>query len=860
MKKTIIVIFGVLIAFAALFVVMRGGTALQSEPRKKLEVSLKEGSDAFNAGSYQKAVVSWKEGLDLAKEQGNLEYQTALNVSLGSAYSYLFKYDEALPYFQKGLELSKLRDDDSNEAAALNGLAAICTTTGEYEKAIDYFKEAIALFKRLGQDQNAAMLTYNLGETYRMMGDYQESLKCFEETLSITEKLKDPVAGGRTQCSIGLIYYNLGQYERAIYEYQAALKIGQHRNDAALQAEALGGLGSTYAVMGGQDELALSSLEQALEASKKTNDVKAQGNTAVSLGMFQYQKGKYEMALATFQRALQLDTKANDVLAQMGCLSNIGQTYVKLNDPDHALGFLDRAQKIADKLGDTLEKSRVLNNRGLVLLHLGRFAEAESSLSRSAQLFDHIRTEMKTSEQRAALVGTLPYVHEALAAVELELGNQQAAFEAVERSRSKSLIDLLATRNFSKGDRFKKSDELEKLDNKLTSLGRIEDPRILAKVEEQRLELVQEIQEKDPELGALVSVQSVGLPEIQSAIDPGATLIEFFHPFPFVVNGVEKDDLWIFVLKDGQLTFVRSPVPEDEFNESLSEFAEAASTPEVSEAALKVMSQKIYDWLFQPVEPFLNAETLIIVPWGAGFHIPYAALWHSVGKGGAYLGEEHRIAIVPSGNALRFLLKHRSDAHSKILAFGNPTTGFDPLPGAEMEAAEVANLFPSNAVLLRGDATETRIKGDLGHPDVIHFATHGLFNPDAPYLSKVLLAADQQNDGNLEVHELFGLDWTGVSLVTLSACSTGKARLNPGNDIVGLTQGFFFAGAPTVLASLWDVNDEATRRLMVDYYQALIAGNSKAEALRIAQARLRNDRQFSHPAYWAAFTLFGDWK
>src|SRR5207237_7773076 len=97
-------------------------------------------------------------------------------------------------------------------------------------------------------------------------------------------------------------------------------------------------------------------------------------------------------------------------------------------------------------------------------------------------------------------------------------------------------------------------------------------------------------------------------------------------------------------------------------------------------------------------------------------------------------------------------------------------------------------------------------------------------------------------------------------LVTLSACSTGKTQLNPGNDIVGLTQGFFFAGAHTVMASLWDVNDESTRRLMVAFYEALAAGNSKAEALQIAQSKLRADLHFSHPAFWAPFTLFGDWK
>ena len=159
-------------------------------------------------------------------------------------------------------------------------------------------------------------------------------------------------------------------------------------------------------------------------------------------------------------------------------------------------------------------------------------------------------------------------------------------------------------------------------------------------------------------------------------------------------------------------------------------------------------------------------------------------------------------------------------------------------------------------------ATETlmlKTYASLGRPDVIHFACHGIFNDRAPELSHLALTPDQKNDGKLEMHEIFNLDLKGVSLVTLSACSSGKGKLGTGNDLIGLTRAFMFAGTPTVVSSLWDVDDAATRQLMTAFYQNYISGMSKPRALKKAQLAMISSKKYSHPYYWSAFVLFGDW-
>ena len=139
---------------------------------------------------------------------------------------------------------------------------------------------------------------------------------------------------------------------------------------------------------------------------------------------------------------------------------------------------------------------------------------------------------------------------------------------------------------------------------------------------------------------------------------------------------------------------------------------------------------------------------------------------------------------------------------------------------------------------------------------ILHLAAHGSYNRANPLYSTIYLAPDQTADGRLEVHEVYGLDLASNELVVLSACETSLGRLSAGDELVGLTRAFFFAGAPTVISSLWTVDDLATRDLMLAFYSRLEAGMGKAAALQAAQAEIR--QQYPSPYYWAAFVLNGD--
>jgi len=162
-------------------------------------------------------------------------------------------------------------------------------------------------------------------------------------------------------------------------------------------------------------------------------------------------------------------------------------------------------------------------------------------------------------------------------------------------------------------------------------------------------------------------------------------------------------------------------------------------------------------------------------------------------------------------------------------------------------------MFPDSRALVRGEASKSAVK-DLGNGfSILHFATHGRFDADAPLSSGLYLAKGNEANGVLTVSDLYSLRWD-VDLVTLSACETGLGKVANGDDVIGLTRGFLYAGARSIVASLWEVDDAATAHLMETFYRNL-GNNDKREALRLAQIETR--QQYPDPWYWAAFNVLG---
>lgn len=253
------------------------------------------------------------------------------------------------------------------------------------------------------------------------------------------------------------------------------------------------------------------------------------------------------------------------------------------------------------------------------------------------------------------------------------------------------------------------------------------------------------------------------------------------------------------------------------------------------------------------------------MPDGLLHYLPFEALIHNE----HYLVEDHEISYVPSASILVQGQHSKGDAETgdrmELLAFGDPIFGpelqasvtkkprsgridvmrnarasrgfqLPPLPRTRDEVQYIASLFPADrtTLYLGKDSTEDAVKREsLRRYRRLHFATHSLIDEVSPSRSAVVLTLDPEDDGFLDVNEISELD-LDCDLVVLSACQTGRGQLLSGEGIVGLSRAFLYAGARSVVVSLWSVSDISTGHLMKTFYQHLAGNLGNAAALRLA--------------------------
>ncbi|HEX7678100.1 MAG TPA: CHAT domain-containing protein, partial [Thermoanaerobaculia bacterium] len=270
-------------------------------------------------------------------------------------------------------------------------------------------------------------------------------------------------------------------------------------------------------------------------------------------------------------------------------------------------------------------------------------------------------------------------------------------------------------------------------------------------------------------------------------------------------------------------------------------------------------ADEAYAKLIAPLREHIHNNRLILVPHNVLHYVPFAAL-HDAGSN-RYLIEDYTLSYIPSASALRFLRSKETPVKGVALILGNPSSALPAarhIRGAEEEAVAVAGHLGSKAVL-GPQARESLLYGLGGDVDLVHIASHAIYDPVNPLFSRIALAPGDGYDGNLEVHEILSsLDLSGVNLVVLSACETAVGERSGGDEIVGLTRALLYAGTPGVISTLWRIDDTSSALLMDEFYRRFAAGALAADALRDSQLAVLRSEHYADPKYWAAFTLSGN--
>ena len=579
---------------------------------------------------------------------------------------------------------------------------------------------------------------------------------------------------------------------------------------------------------------------------------------------------------------------------------NLGEIYYQQKNFPQALENFRKALAVAENQQERGEISWTNTRIGDVLRQTGEPVKAIPYYQKAIQQIESTRSLLESEDYRQSYFegGLSAYV--SMIQVLLAAGKQEEAFNYNERARSRVFLDVLGSKVQLSRIRSGLLEEERVLQEHIAAIrarlvtereaaARAELGRELRGAERAYNAFLAKVRKEDKEQASLMTVEPLTLKEVQELLDPGTTLVEYF---------VAGSGAFVWVVEKDRMQFVRVKLSRGKLAGLVKSLREAIFSLGERDK-FKVASTVLYQHLIEGVLPHVTGKELIIVPHDVLHYLPFHAL---LAPDGHYLIEKYPIYYLSSASLLQFVKEKRKAKGDlsavlaqagRVLAFGNPDLG-DPqkdLQFAELEAGEVRRLYPKSSVYVRKEATEERAKGLSSQYDILHFATHAELKDGDPLSSAILLAKDGTEDGRLEVREIFGMDLY-ANLVVLSACETGLGKLSSGDELVGLTRAFIYAGTPSVVASLWKVEDSSTAALMASFYRNLRT-MTKVEALRQAQLELIRGQassdllarrgvggigklgeipqakptsptssvvSTSHPYFWAPFILVGDGK
>jgi CHAT domain-containing protein/Tfp pilus assembly protein PilF len=851
-------------------------------------------------GNPRKAMEYATQALAIKRELGDRAGAVLLLTNVGVVYYSLGETRQALAAFQEALPIRREMHDARGEGNALFYLGSCLATIGDLDQAQDAMKSALPLLRQVGDRRGELRTLSNLGIVYLHSGQPREALDTMKEVLPLARELGDRVMEEGVLTNMGRAYVQLGEADLALDYSRQALTIQRQIGDRRREGLALSNLGSVYSSLG-QTDKALESYRQALPLLRETGERGGEAETLNSMGTLLVKGSGGRAALPYLEQALALCNDQDEGHRRAVILASLGGAYRSVGEKQKARDALQEALPLLHSMGDRLQQSVALFELARLDRDGGDWHGARGHLDEALQIDEQIRGSMVGQELRSAYFATVLDQYELLVDVLMHLHEEGQAFETAERARARTLLDSLSeARGGLRND----------IDSQLLDSERILTARLHAKTERQ-IELAsgkpnsqetaaveseirqltlqyQELEARilaaSPKYAAFAQPEPLTLAQLQHEfLGSGTLLLEYFV-------GEERSYVWVI----GATSFRAFQLPK---RAALEEMAQRAyegvhSVEGNASEALTELSRA----LLGPVSRDLGTKRLVVVAPGALEYVPFAAL-SAPGENGKPLIAAHEVANLPSASTVAFLRRKSAAPHpSKVLAvladpvFSSgdprlekpgdrrnapqpsadrelPAVGFERLTFTRREAAGILAFVPPAARLaaLDFDANRSLVtSGTLRPYRFVHIASHGLVNSLHPELSSIVLSTVDRGghpqNGLLQTIDIYNLSLS-AELVVLSACQTALGKEIRGEGLVGLTRAFLYAGAPSVVASLWTVSDRSTAELMTRFYRGILVQKLRpAAALREAQVSLWKEQRWSRPYYWAAFTLEGEWE
>jgi tetratricopeptide (TPR) repeat protein len=828
------------------------------------------GSVARHRGDLEEALRLYRAAADLAAR--HTPVPDAVGTYLSNAGTILLAQGDltgALDLFRRALEIDE-RTDPAAAATDLSLIGSVFLESGEASQAREHFARALAVHRRLDpRSSDTARDLVNLGYCHRLTGDLDQALQHYYAALD-TDRALGPesleVAGDLN--NISQVYELRGNLGRAQDYLEQALQISR---DAAPRSQRtatqLNNLGSMRLTAGRYPE-ARAALEEALRidqavAPRSPDTARDLGN----LGMIAVRERNLDMAEDYCRRALDLyralGTDTESVAAVLTTLSIVAY---QRGDKKGAMAHTRAAYEIDRRQVPDADPT-VTDLTNLAFLHAesGELDEAIARYSEAADIAESLRRLAGTAAAREERFTLLQSPYQGLVRALFQRGadgDAARAFDVAERARGRVLADLLARGrlDLDPDDDTQRSllSRERQLEHELAAIDRGADPRRRHPVAERLERLRMEMRTAFPAYANLREPQPLGLAAAQRLLRSD-TILLCYHV------GAQGSAVWAVRADDwaaDELPASRSLLERRVDAALASCRAEQPEGPETL-AAWQRLSHLLLGAV--PAGWLSAAARVIVVADGPLLYLPFELLRH----GDGYLADTLVLSYAPSITVLGDLAERVTQSPAGRPFLGISLTGagsgdgFSSLPGAR-EVLEIAEDYGPGAGVVTGpEATKDLILKETSGYRVVHFATHGVLDDAEPLYSGLRVAAGRRSAGEegadiLHVYEMFSLH-LAAAVVVCSACQTARGKIRAGEGLVGMSRALFYAGASSLVVTLWPIPDVPTRRLMRVFHRHLRSGHDPAQALARAKQDVRSSHPhvYRHPYTWAGFIVLG---
>jgi CHAT domain-containing protein/tetratricopeptide (TPR) repeat protein len=772
--------------------------------------------------------------------------------------------------------------------------------SSELENRRALYPDALAAAKAGGAPWIECSVHHSMGDEEFMSGEYATAYQTLTQALACYEKTDKIASKGRVLVSLGRVERAHGQYERALNFYQRAYDLQQQVHDEASAIQSLNAIAVAYGYLGRVED-SRKAYEEALQRARVLKSERYIGFLIGNLAEAQFISGRYEQAIALLNEAL--STEKNGMVRAHRYYS-LGNSLYQLGRVDEALTANNQGVAVAEQTGSVSILVNLLAARAEIQQRLNHVDASDADIARALSLIEDMRG--KTVPQDFMKRGFSEHTQNVFrVAIEgkWQRGDVRGALEKAEQARARAFLDLLASRRAG-----------PKVEGVVASTAVM--PYL------------------GPQPATEMDLESSRTATAPDATEMIATAKRLRSTLLVYWVGPSNTIAWV-ITPTGQIHSTSIAIEPTK----LTELARATTSPlKDGVAALAFLGgsqlkpwRELYQTLIKPIREYLPSapgSLVTIVPHGPLFQVSFAGLQDEEGR---YLIESYRLHYTPSVGVLAYTARspqHAADAAAKALLVGDPSPAVsDPgddalgeLPWARREVTEIGTVLGAShaRVVTEREATEGRVRQEIEHADLLHFATHGVIRQDASMSSFLALAQPHLQpaiessltmrggrdddggsgssdiggslgdrggrvakdfsgftDGKLTADEVYGLHLR-ASLVVLSACRTALGPMT-GDGVIGFTRAFLYAGARSVIATEWNVPDQTGYELMKRFYRYRRVNGDTSEALRNAQISMLTalrrgtlrvgppdsppESQVAlreNPLFWAGFVLVGE--